>query len=224
MSAYIGYCFDKGAFLSADSRRTSLVNGEAESDQVEKIRKLTESILVATGGLGTVGHECMDKLQKVVSPNDQIDSIISKATPIFAEKYKAFAEEHPEYQTTPLCAIFAGYDPLSESGFIRVLTEKDMFVTPFLVSPGHPYFSGSNTKLVIEEASKIFFEMVNMGKKYRLDLWTIKSMQVICRKDSHVAPPVHLWIVREKVIQEKTWQNDEEIQTTVSFEVDFPKI
>lgn len=223
MSAFIGYCFDNGAFLSSDSRRVSLVDGQVESDQIKKTRKLTDSIVVATGGLGTIGHQCMDFLQQHIGLDDNINSILAKATPIFSSHYADFASDNPAYSNTPLYAIFAGFDVSKNIGFIKVLTNKDAFQKPMEITPGKPYFTGSNTEIVMATASKIYFEHKVKYDKFKLDVWSCESMRDIAKLDSNVSLPIELMIVRKLDIVKRTWTNCTLSGSDPVFEVDYPQ-
>lgn len=224
MSAYIGYCFSNGAFLCADSRRVNLVDGSINSDQIHKIRRLTESVIVGTGGLGSVGHDCLDQLQTSVVNSDMINMILEKAQPIFASNYDKFISANPSYSTIPLYVMFAGYDKQVSKGFIYVLTNKDKFVTPTKLLPGTPYLTGSSTPIVVEESSKVFHELKSVEKMYKLDIWAIRSMALISSRDTNVAFPAQLWIVRENVIHNKTSMSDADIQVSKEYEVEYPAI
>ncbi|MCM1987898.1 hypothetical protein [Methanococcoides seepicolus] len=96
MTAIIGFCLKNGVFLSADSRRTHLDTGTCS--EVVKIHRLNSDLIIATGGLGTIGHNARELLTESLENEDlSLNQIIEKAGDIFREAYRKSFDIDPQH-------------------------------------------------------------------------------------------------------------------------------
>lgn len=204
MSGFIGVCLKNGAFLSADTRRTNLETGEIYKEVIKKIYRLNSNIMIATGGLGTVGHMARQMLSDSIKDVTlHIDEIIDIARPIFRQAYENSLITYLNHGQH-LYAIFAGYDKRTYSGFIKVINDSDVFEKVLDIdNPGQPYFTGSNSHLVQKVASDYYYSMKENYKKFNLDLWSLCSFKEIIRFERSIGFPIQLCLVKEDKYFEK---------------------
>lgn len=196
MSAFIGYCFEDGVFLSADSRRTHYDDkGNTNTTKVQKIHKLNENMLIATGGLGSVGHSARKELEKRVQGKEMnSDEIIKVAGEVFKKAYDDFLKNSPNNEI-PLTFIIAGVE--NDKGFIKVISSDDNFKVPLSFKPGFSYFTGSNTALVQSKAVNTFYDLQKKHNKFLLDKWAFDSFSNIVTEDATVGFPVQMNIIKK---------------------------
>lgn len=226
MTAYIGMCLKEGVFLASDSRRThKKYNEEYFENGIKKIHRLTDSIVIGIGGLGTIGHMARKQLTDQISGKDlTVNEILKIAKPIFSTAWEMSLLQYPDHKEH-LYAIFAGYDKVTQQGFIKVLDETTSFDVSCLVTNyGQPYFTGTNTNLVINLASGEILNRYNSGDKFiNLDMWAYNSFRHISRYDSHVAFPIDLFMVGNNGIISKKIISDYTISDP-NFKVPMPNI
>lgn len=223
MTGFIGYCLKNGAFLSADTRRTNPITGEIDSQVVQKIHLLKSNVMVATGGLGTYGHQAREILSSSIeNKTTNIDEIISIASPIFKQVYEESLISHPNHNV-PLYAIFAGYDNRKSSGFIKVLQSSDMYKEVFEINnPGQPYFTGSNTRTVIRVASDQYYNLMELDNKLNLDLWSFNSFKDIIKHEKSIGFPIQISIIKEdNYFTKYPIAEDEIFNHHIEFETEF---
>ena len=159
MTAIIGFCTHHGAFLAADSRRHNVDSGQAWTQPVRKVVPLTSKIVVATGGLGTMGHVARDRLAAEVDhARHTIDSVVDRAREIFSATYQESLRMHPGHKV-PLTCVLARSDPENRRGFICSLGSQQDFEPLLITDRGCPYFTGANTSLVSSIASDVIREL-----------------------------------------------------------------
>lgn len=199
MSAFIGLCLDDGAFLSADSRRVNTSTGQILRNDVKKIHSLTDKIVIATGGLGTIGHEAREELTNNIQKHDTISDIIPLAQKIFSTHFNdSFKKGNTN---TPLYGIFAGQNE-NGRGFICAISSKDDFSPVWITKPGQPFFSGSSTKLVIKISSENYHRLKNTGDiEYNIANWSILSFDGIVKFDKNVGFPVQLVLQNQNFVE-----------------------
>lgn len=188
MSAYIGICLEDGAFLAADTRRTDVDTDTPWKQVIKKIYQLNPYTIIATGGLGTFGHQAREEMQDYISSETmELTRLIEIAQKIFSNKYAYSFKEYPNH-STPLTAIIAGKDIVTNKGYICSLSSMNNF-KPFLITQkGQPYFAGSNTQLVQEIASEKYFKYNK--NEFPLDRWALSSLEQISNLDNHVGFPI----------------------------------
>jgi len=220
MTAIIGFCVKNGAFLAADSARTDMDSGKLWKDSVKKILPLTDKLVISTGGLGTIGHEARDTLIEVTKKLEHnVSIILPKAIDIFKGKYQRSLIDHPGHDL-PLTCIIAGQD-IDGSGFIVAISSTDNFTPLWIRETGRPYFAGSNTKVVVEEASQAIHGLAQVFPKLYLDLWATISVSAIQKRDSMVAFPLQKVLVTDS-IHEVVTSSESTFKASEYFEVDFP--
>ncbi|QNU14360.1 hypothetical protein [Thermomonas sp. XSG] len=199
MTAIIGFCRENGAFLAADSARMNVDSGQLEKAPVKKIECLRDGILIATGGLGTIGHQARDELISAVQLDNQTTSaVVEKAIEIFSAAYAQSLILVPGHKI-PLTCILAGRDDEGK-GFICALGSAQSFKPLWIKTVGQPYFTGSNTNLVIQEASIVIHELKSSNEKFHLDEWAIRSMDRISKLDGSVQFPLQLASVTDQTL------------------------
>lgn len=193
MTAFIGYCLDEGACFAADAQRNHYDTGT--TSQVKKVVGLTPEIVIATGGLGTIGHNARDEVRESVQNGDvdstSLDSIVSKIQLIFSQAYEQSLEQHPGHNT-PLYALLAGKRPSDGTGFICALRSNDDFEAVFFDEPGTPYFTGSNTNLVRSRASEVYWNLQKEFQFLPFDIWATESIQIAAKQHQEIGFPVQL--------------------------------
>ncbi|MGO2235191.1 hypothetical protein B6N13_09305 [Marinomonas sp. UCMA 3892] len=198
MTAIIGFCLPDGAFLAADSTRTDVDSGQQLSTPVRKIENLKEDVVIATGGLGTIGHNARNQLIEFVEARKpSLDVIIQKAKEIFLREFNLSFVQAPGHKI-PLTCILAGRDD-DGKGFICSLSSSNNFEPFWVQNVGQPYFAGTNTQLVKECATEVIIELKNSDQKLMFDKWVVESLKRINLNDKTVGFPVQLVAARETV-------------------------
>jgi hypothetical protein len=222
MTAIIGFCIKNGAFLAADSARTDMDSGKLWKESVKKILPLTDKLVIFTGGLGTIGHEARDTLIEATRNSEHnIAIILPKAIEIFESRYQKSLIDHPGHDI-PLTCIIAGQD-IDGSGFIVAISSTDNFTPLWIREPGRPYFSGSNTKIVVAEASQAIHSLAQVYPKLCLDLWATISVSAIQKQDPMVAFPLQKVLVTDSIYEVIT-SSESTFKSEKYFEVDFPML
>src|SRR4051812_180345 len=122
MTAFVGLRLPDGVFLAADSRRTKFPSGEL-LPSVVKLGPLTPQILIATGGLGTLGHEARDELRAELQSGElPLSAVISRAQIIFDRKLKQSYARFG-YHPLPLTCLLGGRSS-EGTGFFCSLSSK----------------------------------------------------------------------------------------------------
>lgn len=222
MTAIIGFCLQNGAFLAADSARTDIDTETLWKEAVKKILPLTDKLVISTGGLGTIGHEARDTLIELSKTLEQkISVILPKAIEIFSDKYRKSLIEHPRH-SIPLTCIIAGQDQ-DGSGLIVAISSTNDFKPLWIREPGRPYFAGSNTAIVVDEASQAIHSLAQVHSKLKLDLWATISVSAIQKRDLMVGFPLQKVIVTDE-INEVITKNYSTFNASKQFETDFPQL
>lgn len=221
MTVIIGFCFENGAFLAADSARTDIGSGKLWSVPVKKIEQLNDDIFVTTGGLGTIGHCARDELISFVkSGNYPLLKVIDKAEEIFSSAYrKSFLKFHEH--NIPLICVLAGRDD-DGKGFICSLSSSSNFEPLWIRNAGQPYFSGSNTNIVIQIASEVIHKLKGSNDELMLDKWVIESVKRIRQRDNSVGFPLQLVAVADQV--SNFFPVDESHSYLVELVTEFPEL
>lgn len=202
MSAFIGLCLEDGAFLSADSRRTNMDNGNPIETPVKKIHPLNDELVIATGGLGTIGHEAREEVQRMVQQEKilNFEEIIEITRNTFFNAYSESLKKHGNHKI-PLFALIAGQNNKGK-GIIYTLSSVNEFKGESINQDGQPYFTGSNTNIVVKCASDVYYNFKDKGyPEFYLDEWATLSFACICEKDRMVGFPIQLTIQRNELIQ-----------------------
>jgi hypothetical protein len=221
MTAIIGFCLPDGAFLAADSTRTDVDSGKQLSSPVRKIENLKEGVVIATGGLGTIGHNARDELIGFVEEErPPLDIIIQKSQEIFSRKFNKSFLLAPGHNI-PLTCILAGRDD-EEKGFICSLSSGQNFEPFWVRGAGQPYFTGTNTELVRNTASEVIYELKDSDQKLMFDKWVIESLKRINSKDSTVGFPAQIVAARETV--SNLFPVNEDSTYFPEFETEFPEL
>lgn len=202
MTAFIGYCLEDGAFLAADSQRNHYDTNTTST--VKKIVELTPQIVIATGGLGTIGHQARDELIDKVNTGEvasgDLNAIFQEARTIFQEAFEQSFEQNPGHEI-PLYAIFAGQKPSDGTGFICAMRSGDDFEPKLFDEPGNPYFTGSDTFLVQEKASKVHSLLRQEYDRLFLDYWATKSIQLAKVVEEEIGYPVQLTLTDNNITE-----------------------
>ena len=220
LTAIIGFCTDRGAFLAADTRRHDVDSGVPWSQPIQKIALLTERVVVATGGLGTFGHQARDRLADELSGDPvSIPHLAQSAAQVFRRAYQQSQTDHPGH-AIPLTCVMAGQDPASHGGFICSVGSRQDFQPLILQEYGRPYFTGSNTALVVQVASTVIRELRSSGEQLlHLDVWALESFTRLSASDNNVALPAQLVLVRDDCVislfpvDQRTHSADERFET-----------
>lgn len=198
MTAIIGFCLPDGAFLAADSTRTDVESGQQLSGPVRKIENLKGDVVIATGGLGTIGHNARDQLIEFVGAGKpSLDVIIQKAKEIFSSEFELSFIKHPGHKI-PLTCILAGRGD-DGKGFICSLSSNNNFEPYWVRNVGQPYFTGTNTELVMKCASGVIYELNDFDQKLMFDKWVVESLKRINLNDKTVGFPVQIVAARETI-------------------------
>nr|WP_302831789.1 hypothetical protein [uncultured Bacteroides sp.] len=190
MSAYLGICLADGAFLAADTRRTDVKTDMPEDKIVKKIHKLNNYTAIATGGLGTIGHQAREKVQDIVQGDlMNYNDLVQITVKVFSEAYIQSLQDYPGHKI-PLYALLAGRNVEDGKGFICGLSSINNF-TPFLLQDkGNKYFAGSNTALVQYVAMTNYNRLITQDRgKIQMDRWAFNSLNEISLMDHHVGYP-----------------------------------
>lgn len=203
MTAFIGFCLEDGAFLAADAQRNHYDTGTTST--VKKIVDLTPQIKIATGGLGTIGHEARDEVREKVAAGDvngsDLEAIISEIQSTFSAAYKRSLRENPGHGI-PLYAILAGQRPGTTSGFICAMRSNSGFQAEFFDDLGTPYFTGSDTFLIRRVASAVHSDLKTRFGFLPLDMWATHSIQQLASYEREVGFPVQLTLTDSSPIDE----------------------
>jgi|GEM_PF-6050599 predicted proteasome-type protease len=220
MSGFIGYVDKEGVFLSADSRRTNLVDGSVSI--VKKIHKLNNNMIVATGGYGTLGHECREELNNKIIKTSSIEDVFDIAKPIFKNAYSEFILEHQDH-IEHLYLIVGGYSINKNEWVLGSLRSVDNFESVFWINRGRPYFTGSNTNLVIKIASDEFYKQKASEITYKLDIWAFKSFKALSKVDVHIGFPIQLCILNsDSFVEVEIESENSNVESDSRFLAEFP--
>jgi len=193
MTAFIGYCLDNGACLAADGQRNHYDKGTIS--QVKKIVKLTPEIVIATGGLGTIGHSArnrvIDSIEHGSLDSNDLDSIVTEIQEVFSQAYERSLDQRPDHGI-PLYALLAGRRPSNGTGFICSLKSNNGFQAEFFDEPASPYFTGSSTHLVQRCSSEVYYRLKDQFSFLPFDLWATKSIQCAANQHQEIGFPVQL--------------------------------
>lgn len=202
MTAFIGYCLEDGAFLAADAQRNHYDTNTTST--VKKIVELTPQIVVATGGLGTIGHQARDELIDKVNTgevtSDDLDAIFQETRTIFQRAFEQSFEQNPGHDI-PLYAIFAGQKPSDGSGFICLMKSRDDFDPIVFDDVGDFLFTGSDTELVQEKASNVYRLLQQEYNSLFLDYWATKSIKLAESIEDEIGFPVQLTLTDENITE-----------------------
>ncbi|WP_417448508.1 hypothetical protein [Idiomarina abyssalis] len=199
MTAIIGFCLENGAFLAADSARTDADSGQLWSAPVKKIEKLRDGIFISTGGLGTIGHIARDELIAFVQSREMsLSAVIDRAADIFSDAYRRSFVSAPRHNI-PLTCVLAGKDDEGK-GFICSLSSSNNFEPFWVRNVGQPYFTGSNTDIVIQAVSDVIHLLKSTDNKLLLDKWVIESVKRVMKVDNSVSFPLQLVAVSDQTL------------------------
>lgn len=199
MTAIIGFCLENGAFLAADSARTDVGSGQLWSAPVKKIEKLRDGIFISTGGLGTIGHIARDELIAFVQSREMsLSAVIDRAADIFSDAYRRSFVSAPRHNI-PLTCVLAGKDDEGK-GFICSLSSSNNFEPFWVRNVGQPYFTGSNTNIVVQAASDVIQLLKSTDDKLLLDKWVIESVKRVVKVDNSVSFPLQLVAVSNQTL------------------------
>lgn len=220
MTAIIGFCLKEGAFLAADSCRTDLITNQPVPELIRKIENLIPGIVIATGGLGDVGHLARNELIANVKDDYDLHTILNLSSQIFNRHYEESFKLFPNHNVY-LSYILAGRDPLTGEGFITISKSSNSFEPSWIKGYGKPLFTGSNTSLLIEIASQGIHQLKNNSQKLPLDFWAIETINQIGARDSTIALPGQL-VLAGKLNADKFPVYRNNLLEDNRFSVDFP--
>jgi hypothetical protein len=204
VTAFIGYCFDEGACFAADAQRNHL--DTQSTSQVKKIVELTPEIVIATGGLGTIGHNARDEVRDSVETGavdtTSLKPILSEIQQVFSRAYEESFERDPGHDI-PLYALLAGRRPSDGTGFICALKSNDEFEPYFVEEAGRPYFTGSDTELVRELSSEVYHRLKAEFSVFPFDIWATASIQAAANQHPEIGLPVQLTRTDSKGITDR---------------------
>ncbi len=200
MTAIIGHCLTDGFFLAADSRRTDLTTGRTWPSPVQKIYPLTQRTMICTGGLGTIGHLARERVHQMINGSAlTLRQILDAAKHAFRSSYLASLKTHPNH-SVPLYVIIAGQHPESGHGFLCAMKSNDDFNEFWIREPNRPYFTGSNTALVQDTASEVYFSLTRLSHRLRLDTYGIEAIRRISQRDPQVSLPAQLSLATNQMV------------------------
>ncbi len=219
MTAIIGYCLSDAAYLVADSRRTE---DTGEQSCVQKIENLKAGMVIATGGLGTEGDNTKKRMIDLVTKEMPLEEIIENAKKISAFEFSESFKKKPAHDH-PLTCIIAGEDDHGR-GFICALSSHSRNFDPYWVrDAGKPYFTGSNTPLVICIASAVIRKLKKIDEKLKFDKWAIESIKEISRCDRRVGFPLRIVCARKDMSKIYSIEEFDYIYRE-EFETEFPHL
>lgn len=199
MTVILGYCWGKGAFLAADSRRWDLVQNRV-LPPVVKLHSIG-NLLFAQGGLGTYGDRlraCIVEQRSAI--RQSWERMIGTAIP-HGRQLHAEALEHASREgvtsVPDMRIIGAGFDPMKGHGFVNMLTLPDGITTSYRPG-GVPFLMGPDTPRLARVAQGVAVDQHRFGdRQFQLDLWAARTVALMEQEfPQNVGYPIDMAVVR----------------------------
>lgn len=223
MTAIIGFCTERGAFLAADTQQTDPMTLKAYPQRVKKIVRLASWAVVGVSGNGMLEHAQRSMVDSIGSETavTSLEQSMLRIGRTMRDSHRVSAFGLGK-SSTPMAAVVAGHDRATGRGFLCVFGNSNDFEPQFVIGHGLRIAEGINPPLIRDTVIAVTDEFRRTESRLPLDRWAVESLKRISKAGPGVGLPAHVAIVDEHdaIIHEA----DCDTPTQACFVVDFRPI
>ena len=197
MTAILGFCTARGAFLAADTQQTDPNTLKPYPKAATKITKLAAWVVVGISGAGflDIGDDLRVETKRAEADRANLDEFLQRIGRVLRRIHGTSVYGFGK-QRAATTAILAGHDRVKDAGFLCALQHALDFTPQMVVEAGLKTATGT-LPLVSDTMTAVLEELRLTESRLPLDHWALEALRRISENDPTVGLPAHLAIVDE---------------------------